>query len=325
MLLGIEIGGTKLQFGIGPGNGPPLKALRRIDVEPQRGADGIRQQIEQIGRELLQEYEVKAIGIGFGGPVDSQTGRTVTSHQIEGWDDFPIVDWCRDTFGLPTVLCNDSDAAGLAEARFGAGKGNRVVFYTNVGSGIGGALVIDGDLFRGGSGIAAELGHVRPGPDAQEPSQTIESIASGWGITAEVRRQLASPDFGSTDSRTAQLDAADLIRRAGGRPDGLNTKLIARAAEEGNHLAQEVFDRACRTFGWGIAQVVTLTAPNVVVVGGGVSLVGENLFLLPLQDYVNRYVFPPLAGTFELRRANLGEEVVLHGVLALAMSKGDSG
>ena len=189
------------------------------------------------------------------------------------------------------------------------------------GSGIGGALVIDGDLFRGGCGIAAELGQVRPGLEAQQPSDTIESMASGWGITAQVRARLASRDFGTEDPRTAQLDASDLIRRAGGRPDRLNTKLIARAAEEGNHLAQGVFDRACRTFGWGIAQVVTLLSPNVVVIGGGVSLVGENLFLMPLRDYVNRYVFPPLAGTFEIRRASLGEEVVLHGVLALAATE----
>ena len=320
MFLGIEIGGTKLQFGVGGGEGPPLATLRRIDVEPQQGAAGIRRQIERMGRALIQEYEVEALGIGFGGPVAVDTGRTVTSHQIEGWDDFPIVEWCRDKFGLPVVLSNDSDAAGLAEARFGAGKGNRVVFYTNVGSGIGGALAIDGQLFRGGSGIASELGQVRPGPDAEQANQTIESIASGWGITAEVRARLAAQEIPSGDTRRGQLDAVDLIRRAGGHPDGLNTKIIAQAAEQGNHLARDVFDRACRTFGWGIAQVVTLLAPNVVVVGGGVSLVAEDLFLLPLQDYVNRYVFPPLAGTFEIRRANLGEEVVVHGVLALAAS-----
>ena len=318
MFLGIEIGGTKLQFGVGLGEGPPLAVLRRIDVEAEQGGAGIRRQIEEIGRKLIEEHDIEGLGIGFGGPVAADTGRTVTSHQIDGWDDFPIVDWCRDKFGLATVLSNDSDAAGLAEARFGAGKGNRVVFYTNVGSGIGGALVIDGHLFRGGSGIASELGHVRPGLDAEQPNQTIESIASGWGITAEVRARLASREIPSQDLRTAQLDAADLIRRAGGRPGRLNTKIIAQAAEEGNQLAGEVFDRACRTFGWGIAQVVTLLAPNVVVVGGGVSLVGEDLFLMPLRKYVGRYVFPPLAESFEIRRANLGEEVVLHGILALA-------
>jgi glucokinase len=318
MFLGIEIGGTKLQFGVGSGDGPPLAVLQRIDVEPKEGAQGILGQIEKIGRTMIGEHEIEAVGIGFGGPVDTNTGRTITSHQIDGWDDFPIVDWCREKFALPTVLSNDSDAAGLAEALFGAGKGSSVVFYTNVGSGIGGALVIDGNLFRGGSGIASELGHVRPGLDAQQPHQTIESIASGWGITAQVRARLASKEVPAPNSRMAQLDAADLLRRAGGQPDRLNTKIIARAAEDGNHLAQEVFGRACRTFGWGIAQVVTLLAPNVVVVGGGVSLVGEDLFLMPLRDHVNRYVFPPLAGTFEIRRANLGEEVVLYGILALA-------
>ena len=116
MLLGIEIGGTKLQFGVGRGDGRPLAELQRLDVEPQFQAEGIRRQILQTARPLIEAHGVTGIGFGFGGPVDSERGRTITSHQVEGWKDFPLADWCRETLGVPALVANDSDSAGLAEA-----------------------------------------------------------------------------------------------------------------------------------------------------------------------------------------------------------------
>ncbi len=144
MYLGIEIGGTKLQLAIGPGDGSPLADFRRAEIRLEDGAGGILRQFETMGREMIERHQPRAIGIGFGGPIDAETGRTITSHQVEGWTDFALVDWCRETLGLPAALANDADAAGLAEALYGAGRGHRVVFYITVGSGIGGALVVDG-------------------------------------------------------------------------------------------------------------------------------------------------------------------------------------
>ena len=113
-------------------------------------------------------------------------------------------------------------------------------------------------------------------------------------------------------------DARDLLDRCGGSLDELSTKLIAEAAGAGNRLAIDVLDRACRTIGWALAQVITVLAPSVVVMGGGVSLVGEELFFRPLREYVARYVFHALLGTYEIVPAGLGEEVVIYGALALA-------
>lgn len=315
MLLGIEIGGTKLQLGVGSGDGPPLVALERLDVEPARGAEGIRRQLERAARPLIQRFGVTAVGFGFGGPVDTAAGRTIVSHQIEGWDNFPLADWGRHTFGLPALVANDSDSAGLAEALFGAGRGQRVVFYSNVGSGIGGALVVDGHLYQGGSGVASELGHLRPGLDCTSSDQTVESLASGWAITQAVRKRL------SERAATYARDAADLFQRCQGDVDRLTTLVIAQAAGQGNRLAREALDRACQVFGWGLAQMLTLLAPNVVVIGGGVSLAGESLWLAPLRDHVRRYVFPPLVDAFQILPASLGEEVVVHGVLALVSGR----
>lgn len=320
MLLGIEIGGTKLQFGVGRGDGPPLATLLRLDVEPERGAERIRQQILEVVPPLIERYGVQGIGIGFGGPVDSARGRVITSHQVEGWTDFPLADWCREALGVPALLANDSDSAGLAEALFGAGKGHAVVVYNNIGSGIGGAIVIGGRLYAGSRGVAAEFGHLRPGPEAERPDQDLEAVASGWGIAAGMRVRLSGLVAGSASPHEI-ADAKDLTTRCGGSLDRLDTKIIAEAARAGNRLAADAFDRACRTIGWALAQVITVLAPSVVVMGGGVSLVGEDLFLGPLRRYVAQYVFPPLAGSYEIVPAALGEEVVVHGALALAAEK----
>lgn len=320
MYLAIEIGGTKIQATVGAGDGGPLVAIRRAHARPEEGAAGIRQQIEEVSRPLIAEYGVRGIGIGFGGPVDSAAGRTIVSHQVAGWEDFPLVPWCYEKFGLPAALGNDSDMAGLAEARFGAGKGQKVVFYTNVGSGIGGALVLEGNVYPGSRGVASELGHLRPGLECTDPHETLESVSSGWGISNAVRRQLEVP--GELAQPAAQArDREDLLARCQGNPERLTTIHIAEAALAGNALARGAFDRACRAYGWAIAQMATLLAPSVVVVGGGVALVGEELWFRPLRQYVRQYGFPPMVGTFEVVPAQLGEEVVLHGALALAASQ----
>jgi len=293
MFLAIEIGGTKLQLGVGSGDGPPLIELVRESVVPERGAAAIREQIVRIARPLIEKHRVTAMGVGFGGPVDVETGRTIKSHHVEGWDDFPLADWCREKLGLTAVVGNDSDLAGLGEATFGAGRGHRIVFYSNVGTGIGGALVIDGQLYRGGSGVASEIGHLRPGLDAEQPDAILESLASGWGIARAAREQALGLDT-----------AAE----------------VAAAAVAGNKAARRVLDDACRAYGWALAQMITLLAPNVVVIGGGVSLAGEEVFFAPLRAYVDRYVFPPHKGTYRIVPSALGEEVVLHGALAIAKS-----
>lgn len=328
MLLAIEFGGTKLQVAVGPGDGQPFVAIRRADAQPRQGAEGIRRQVEEIATPLIREHAVRGIGIGFGGPVDSNAGRTIISHQVDGWKDFPLVDWCRKTFDLPAALGNDSDMAGLAEARFGAGQGGRIVFYTNVGSGIGGALVIDGEVYPGSQGVASEIGHLRPGLDCTGSHDTLESIASGWGITSAVQKRVGDAVVAMQTSGCDAMgsdfpadDASSLLARCGGQVDRLTTKIIAEAAVDGNALARQALDRACRAYGWAIAQMATLLAPGVVVVGGGVALVGEEFWFKPLRQYVRQYVFPPLAATFEVVPARLGEEVVLHGALALAASR----
>ena len=252
---------------------------------------------------LIARHNVSAIGIGFGGPVDSAQGLIVKSHHVEGWDRHALVDWCQRVLSLPSTLENDCDAASLAEARFGAGRGHKVVLFVTVGTGIGGGLVVDGKIYRGSGHGAAEIGHLRPGLHADRPDQTVESLASGWGIAAAAQARLSDPishafvpltsGLGKTSPEevrqrlieTEEAEAeytADLWDRCGGKLEQLTARVVAQAAGEGNEVAREVLAHACQALGWGIAQAITLVAPEVVVVGGGVSLMDESLFLVPL-------------------------------------------
>lgn len=314
MFLGIEIGGTKIQLGVGPGDGSAPAAFERLEVKRRGGGEAIRRQVAIAGRALIEQHPVAAVGVGFGGPIDPRSQRTVKSHQVEGWDDFPLADWCRHTFQLPAVIANDADAAGLAEARFGAGRGRRIVFYITVGSGIGGALIIDAEPYAGSAGIAAELGHLRPGLQADRPDRTVESRSSGWAIAKAAKARLVE----CKKHKAGDPSAAELLELCGGQIDGVTTRQIGRAAAAGNRLALDVLRRGVESLGWAVAQMITLLAPEVVVVGGGVGQLGEQLFFSPLREQVERYVFPPLAQSYRIVPAALGEAVVVHGALALA-------
>ncbi|MGL6074255.1 MAG: ROK family protein [Fimbriiglobus sp.] len=295
MFLGIEIGGTKLQLALGEGDGRLVQSWRAV-VNPQLGATGILEQIEAGFAELTQETKITAIGVGFGGPTDDQTGRVIKSHQIDGWDDFPLTTWLEQTFQLPARICNDADTAGLGEAIHGAGQGCLPMFYITVGSGIGGGLIVDGEIYRGCGRGATEIGHLRV-----REGQTTESLASGWGIEARLK---------------AALDAGQTFSFAPSGP--IRTHEIAEAAKAGDSQAAAFLRLATDDLALAINHVVTLLCPRRIVIGGGVSLIGEEFFFRPLREAVASQTFAPFAGLTEILPAALGEEVVLHGAIELA-------
>lgn len=178
MFLGVEIGGTKLQLGVGDAQGR-LRVLLRQDVRRAAGAHGILRQIATTAPDLIARHRVRGIGVGFGGPVDLGTGRAVKSHQIAGWDGFPVRQWFARQFRLPVAIENDQNLAAWAEARRGAGRGKRRVFYVTVGTGVGGGLVLDGQIVTGRYG-AAEIGHMRVPVGGRVV--TIESLTAGLAL-----------------------------------------------------------------------------------------------------------------------------------------------
>ena len=194
--LGIEIGGTKLQSAVVDAAGTVLLA-RTDTVKAADGAEALRRalggQLDALFAALPAGTAVEAAGIGFGGPVDRRRGVVAASFHVAGWQDFPLAEWMSQRLdGLPVALENDANAAALAEACVGAGRGASPVLYSNAGSGIGGGLVIDGRLYHGRTPGEVEIGHL-----AMEPEGVIlEDLASGWSIDRRVRARVAADPEG---------------------------------------------------------------------------------------------------------------------------------
>ena len=314
LFLAIEIGGTKLQLGLGRGDGEIL-ALRRAPIDPSRGASAILGQIRDAAGPLLAELgrgpgEIQAAGIGFGGPVDARAGVVRRSFQVEGWDGFDLAGWARGALGIPRVaLANDADAAALAEATVGAGAGLSPILYVNSGSGIGGGLVVDGAIYEGCGVGAVEVGHLRVEVDGR--TVELEEVASGWGIGRAAADLLRG-------RIAAGGDLGALGRLVGGDPGRVTAAEAAAAAVDGDEGAARVYRRAAEAMARGLNHAVTLLGPRRVVLGGGVSLAPEALWLDPIRRALDAIGFAPLRGSFDVVPARLGEGVVIHGALAMA-------
>lgn len=325
LLLGIEFGGTKLQLGLGHGDGQILSLERRV-IEPGKGAEGILAQVKDAFAPLLARVgadrgRVDAAGIGFGGPVNTVRGSVIKSHQVKGWDGFPLADWVRRELGIPEVsVQNDADTAGLGEARFGAGVGYSPVLYATIGSGIGGGLIIDGRIYRGAGAGAMEIGHLRilDSANVESGAQTLESIASGWGIAAAARR---------VAERQAPKPPEDwaVLAGAGGDPSRITGAMVAEAARRGDPESLAILRRATSSMAIALNHAVTLVAPRRIILGGGVSLIGDELWFDPIRSQLDREIFAPFRGTYDIVQAALGEEVVVHGALALAADAASTG
>lgn len=256
--LGVEIGGTKLQIIAVSGNGDVL-AQRSDRVEPADGAAGIRSRIVKILRPLLGEFSPAAIGVGFGGPLDWRTGTIARSFHVTGWTDFPLGAWLRpEVGGVPVFVENDSNAAAYAEALQGAGRGANPVLYSNAGSGVGAGLVVEGRLYRGFPPGELEVGHLR----LDASGLIVEQVASGWSIDRRVQKA-ASENPGD---RLAALLAAS---------PGAGARVLGQALQENDASAVRILNDAARGYAFGLSHAVHLLHPEVIVLGGGVSLIGE--------------------------------------------------
>ena len=306
--IAIEIGGTKLQVGIGSGG--RLSTVIRENVQPTLGAAAILDRIPALVDQAIAESGVTAkhvvgVGIGFGGPVQTSTGRTLKSHQVDGWDDFPLRDWVQERLGLPVTIDNDSNLAGGAEAREGADHGYDRVFYTNIGSGIGGAFLQHGVCDAGQGLGGGELGHTWvPHPETGKAVR-LEDVCSGWSLARRAR------DTIETGEETSLLQYSDGV-------ESVTSKTVFEAADHGDTVANRLIEQTFVTWSIAVGNVIALLHPQIVVLGGGMSLMSES-YWTRLQIALDPFVFPLYRDSVELRPASLGEDVVLVGAMLLGL------
>ncbi|KKL62543.1 hypothetical protein LCGC14_2184160, partial [marine sediment metagenome] len=229
--------------------------------------------------------------------------KVVLSHHVSGWDGFALREWAEDRFGAPCRIENDTNCGALAEARVGAGAGASVVFYTNIGSGIGGGIVIDGELYRRPFG-AAEIGHFKLWDQAAGDYCIVEHLCSGWSINRMACEQ----------ARAGRLALA--VELAGGNVEDLTAEHVGLAAAEEDEDALDFVRTVAGDFAIALCNVIALLNPDRIIIGGGVSLMGDVLFG-PLRAAVAERAFKPYAGNYEIVPAGLGENVVLVGALLI--------
>lgn len=299
LFLGIEIGGTKLQLVLGDSSAFILER-RRFQINKAEGGAGIRRQIESALPELLRDRKLAGVGIGFGGPVDCRTGQICCSHQIEGWSDFPIGSWARDLTGAPVLVDNDANTAALAEAVLGAGKGSNPVFYVTLGSGVGGGLVVNKNIYHGTIPGEAEIGHVR----LDKSGVIVEERCSGWAVDRKIRKALEARE-------------ETLLRALVGPEFGGEARQLPAALEQSDSIAIRILSEVCDDLAFALSHVTHLVHPEMIVLGGGLSLVGE-----PLRNNVAHALPNYLMQAFQpgpsIAIAALGEDVVPIGALLLA-------
>ena len=299
-LLGVEIGGTKLQIVVGD-DSAKIVERHRLTVDKSRGGEGIREQIAATVKLLRARLDFRAVGVGFGGPVDNGTGKICCSHQIEGWSEFPLGDWLRDIAGAPVVVDNDANVAALGEATHGAGVGSNPVFYVTLGSGVGGGLVVGGKIYHGLKPGEAEIGHVR----LDKSGTTVESRCSGWAVDAVIRKAVRHAPTGP------------LGQRVGANSQAGESRHLAAALSQKDPLAQAILSGTADDLAFGLSHVVQLMHPAVIILGGGLSLVGEPL-RSAVEEALSRYVMEAFAPGPKVRLATLLEDAVPVGALELA-------
>ena len=310
--IGVDVGGTKIAAGVVDAEGHILERLR---VPTPAGVEEIDARIAEVVTALLaqsgQAAAQTAVGVAAAGFVD-QNRTTVRFAPNIAWREHPLAASVGDRVGLPVVVENDANAAAWAEFRFGAGAGVSDVVLITVGTGIGGGIVLDGNLVRGSFGIAAELGHIRVVPNGRPCGcgqfGCWEQYASGRALL-RAARALAIED--------PQAAKAMLVL-AGGDPAGLRGDMVSEAALAGDPGAVGLFAELGRWLGEGIASVANVMDPAVVVNGGGVADAGDLLLEPARAAFTTHLSGGDHRPHLDIRKALLGNDAGIIGAADLA-------
>ena len=314
-VVGVDIGGTNLVVGAMPTDGSrelgvhslPTRALLGGEAVVQRICDMIEQTIADVIQETgATRADIAGVGIGSPGPLDRENGIVIITPNL-GWKDFPLRDMVSDRVQLPATLDNDANCATLGEWWLGAAKGGRNVVGFTLGTGIGGGLILEGRLYHGVSDVAGEIGHTTIEANGRRCGcgnyGCLEAYASGPAIAMRAREALA----GGEPSLLPSLVDGDLSK--------LTAAMVYNAAAQGDQIASEVVKDTARFLGIGVANVLNVFNPDVVVLAGGVAQAGDSLFV-PLRAEVRRRAFKPAVDACRIVPGELGGSAGMVGAVA---------
>ena len=314
--LGIDLGGTKILTAVATAQGRMLS--RDHSVTPAtKGQEAVVQSIlESIGRALEQAGiatpQLSAIGVGAPGLSNPETGILFTSPNLPGWRDVPLRDIMEKELGKKAFLINDANAAALGELYFGAAKGAHHFIYITISTGIGGGIIIDGEVYTGSIGTAGEVGHMTiddDGPPCNCGNRGCwETLASGTAMAREARKQIKE------GARTSILGYAE------GDVEKVTAEVIHNAAKEGDSLAKELITRTGYYVGVGLANLVNIFNPELIVIGGGLSNIGDML-LEPAYEVAGERAFKESYRTVRFAMAKLGRDSGVLGAAAFALQE----
>ena len=308
-VLGLDIGGTKLAAGVVDPAGRACSFLVR-PTGNGREPDVVLADLFGLGRRAVAESGVAwsaigAVGIGCGGPLDAQRGVLLAPPHLAGWRDVPVTGLAQQELGRPAYVENDATAAASGEHRYGAGAGARDMVYLTISTGVGGGVVIDGQLYRGARGNGGELGHVTIDWNGRlcrscGRNGCLEAYVSGTSIAERAAETLPA---GSLLARRDRITAAD----------------VSAAALAGDEHARRVWAETTDALTCGLTSIINLFEPELVVLGGGVTRAGEQL-LAPVRDRVARQAMAP-ASQARIVTAGLGDQVGVIGAAAFVYER----
>lgn len=315
-IIGVDLGGTKISAGALTADGTHASGVRNIATQPELGAEGVVDRIvgliegvilDTINESGAARKDFLGIGIGAPGPLDRARGLVVVAPNL-GWRDFPLRDRITSQLGLPATLDNDANCATVGEWWLGAARGGRNVVGITIGTGIGGGLILNGELYHGASDVAGEIGHTTIDVNGRLCKcgnyGCLEAYASGPAIATRAREALVRED-------TASL----LPSIVDGQLDRITAEIVYDAAKKGDGLANEIVRDTARYLGAGIATLLNVLNPDTVVIAGGVTQAGEAL-LTPLRTEVRRRAFSPAVKAARIVPAELPGTAGIVGAVA---------
>jgi glucokinase len=309
LVIAVDLGGTQIRVGLSNLEGNFLRRMA-CPTEASQGQEAVLRRLVARIQEVRQGFpdeDLVGVGIGSPGPVDALAGLIISPPNLPGWEQVPLRDLVEQRTSLPVRLANDANAAALGEWAFGKGRGRQNVVYVTISTGVGGGVITEGRLLLGHRGLAAEVGHMTLQPDGPRCNcgnyGCWEALASGTAIAregAEVVRAGRSPL---------------LAEMCENEPDRVDARMVGEAAEQGDSEARKIIELAGYYSGIGVANLIHLYSPEIVLIGGGVARQGP-LLLDPLRQVVLERVMPPYRGV-PIEPAALEADVGLLGTVAL--------